>query len=593
MKFAVRCLSVPRTTFRPLHLTLNYRKLAAMSFSDYCQPERIEQYLQGVMLPPACDELEAHLANCKVCQRLIEDGAAKSSEWAECAEILSTHQDTLGHTAHEQSLIAQVKLLSIRGLEAADRQSTTMAYLRNWLAPSPELDGALGRLADYRITQVIGIGGMGIVLKATDLKLNRVVAIKSLAPFLADREKARSDFVREASLAASLRHPNVIEIYAVDTWQGVPYVVMPYLANSLQSLGKSAPMKLSACLCVAKQIADALTAAHAAGMVHRDIKPSNILLEDGIDSVVLSDFGLARLADEQGGTATGAVAGTPQFMSPEQAQGKRVDHRSDLFSLGLLLYWMATGNVPFQADNVLGLMRQIAEEPHAPASKVNSVLPKWFDRLVNCLLTKDRELRAGNSAAVADDIGRCLAYVRTPEKVKLPARVLPAKSNYIILSSVLAAVVCLAAIPVWHSLTQKQSRESEALTRSATANLEESGDAAIQEQKRDSRKGDSIQLPGEHRRMGPLDDLDLLNFEEDFQQRQNLDYWQCRFAELQTPDIPDLVVQLLTEHQGVSDPRVNALAETVFAKDPFQVVEQPSKVDMTSPFEEVAGEKHE
>ena len=93
--------------------------------------------------------------------------------------------------------------------------------------------------------------------------------------------------------------------------------------------------------------------------------------------------------------------------------------------------------------------------------------------------------------------------------------------------------------------------------------------------------------------MGPLDDLDLLNFEEDFQQRQNLDYWQCRFAELQTPDIPDLVVQLLTEHQGVSDPRVNALAETVFAKDPFQVVEQPSKVDMTSPFEEVAGEKHE
>ena len=211
--------------------------------------------------------------------------------------------------------------------------------------------GSLGRLGHYEIQEVIGRGGMGIVLRAFDEKLHRVVAIKVMAPQLATSATARRRFTREAQAAAAVTHDHIVTIHAVEEADGLPYLVMQYVAGmSLQErLERDGPLQLAEILRIGMQTAAGLAAAHAQGLVHRDIKPANILLENGIERVKITDFGLARAADDASLTQSGVVAGTPQYMSPEQARGEAVDHRTDLFSLGSVLYAMCTGRPPFRA----------------------------------------------------------------------------------------------------------------------------------------------------------------------------------------------------------------------------------------------------
>lgn len=203
----------------------------------------------------------------------------------------------------------------------------------------------LGRLGDYEILEVIGRGGMGIVLKGFQSELNRYVAVKVLAPHLALSGAARRRFDREAQATAAVVNPHVMAIHAVAASAKLPYLVMPFVAcESLQQrLNRQGPLDVKDVLRIGLQAASGLAAAHAQGLVHRDVKPANILLETNVDRVMLTDFGLARAVDDATLTRTGVIAGTPQYMSPEQANGDAVDHRSDLFSLGSVLYAMCTG----------------------------------------------------------------------------------------------------------------------------------------------------------------------------------------------------------------------------------------------------------
>ena len=185
----------------------------------------------------------------------------------------------------------------------------------------------LGRLGPYEIVGVIGRGGMGVVLKGFDRPLNRFVAIKVLAPMLATSSAARQRFAREARAAAAVVHQHVIAIHQVDEFRGLPYLVMPYLSGpSLQRrIDRDGALSVLEVLRIGRQVALGLAAAHEQGLVHRDVKPANILLESDVERVTITDFGLARAIDDVSITQPGIIAGTPQYMSPEQSRGEAVD----------------------------------------------------------------------------------------------------------------------------------------------------------------------------------------------------------------------------------------------------------------------------
>ena len=263
----------------------------------------------------------------------------------------------------------------------------------------------------------------GIVLKGFEASLNRFVAIKVLAPRLATNGSARKRFAREAQAAAAVRHDNVIAIHRVDDWHGLPFLVMPYVGGmSLQKrLDAEGPLSVEQTLRVSLQIASGLAAAHAQGLVHRDIKPANILLEQGVERVTITDFGLALAADDASLTRTGVIAGTPQYMSPEQSEAKPLDARSDLFSLGSVMYAMVTGRVPFRGEGSFEVMKRIIHEPARSIREIEPSIPDWFERIVEKLHSKSPEHRYQSANDVAQLLEACLAHVRQPATSELPS----------------------------------------------------------------------------------------------------------------------------------------------------------------------------
>ena len=280
----------------------------------------------------------------------------------------------------------------------------------------------LGRLGGYEVSGVVGSGGMGIVLKAFDRPLDRIVAIKVLAPRLASSGAARLRFARKAKAAATVLHPNVIVIHGVSNDGAMPFLVMPYLrGESLQRrLDRQGSLPTEDILRIAQQVAAGLAAAHGQGLIHRDIKPANIMLEDGVERVTLTDFGLARAVDDASMTQSGVVAGTPQYMSPEQARGDNLDARSDLFSLGSVIYAMCTGRPPFRADSSYGTLRRITDTEPRPIREVNSSIPEWLERFVQRLHAKPKEERIQTAEQVAAVLQKCLAHVQQPMALELP-----------------------------------------------------------------------------------------------------------------------------------------------------------------------------
>src|SRR5262249_12858393 len=271
------------------------------------------------------DELsafEAHIEVCASCREALETSAAGPNDWRSAREYLSSDDEIpLGSRASQSALYspyAKTSAPDANRSESSDGDALQLEAVDdvlNALGPTDD-PHMLGRLGPYEIAGVVGRGGMGVVLKALDPALNRYVAIKVLAPQLATSGAARQRFAREARAAASVVHENVVAIHAVADSGTLPYFVMPYLRGaSLQKrLDAGGPLGASEILRVSIQIAAGLSAAHAQGLVHRDIKPANILLEDGVERLKITDFGLARAADDASLTRTGVIAGTPQFM---------------------------------------------------------------------------------------------------------------------------------------------------------------------------------------------------------------------------------------------------------------------------------------
>lgn len=294
------------------------------------------------------------------------------------------------------------------------------------LAPSQEA-GSLGRLDHYEVLEIVGRGGMGVVFRAKDTKLQRVVAIKVLAPQLAANGTSRKRFVREAQAAAAVRDEHVVGIHAVSDDGLVPYLVMEFIAGVTlaECVRRSGPMEVKEILRIGMQAASGLAAAHAIGLIHRDVTPGNILLENGVQRVKLSDFGLARAKDDATLTQQGMIAGTPLYMSPEQARGERLDGRSDLFSLGSVLYTLCTGRPAFQATGTVAVLKRVCEDEPRSVRDLNPDIPEWLAALVSKLLAKDAAARFQSASELAQTLGEHLALI---QQSGLAPRVLPSVS---------------------------------------------------------------------------------------------------------------------------------------------------------------------
>ncbi len=291
-----------------------------------------------------------------------------------------------------------------------------------------DVEGMIGRLGPFDIRRVIGRGGMGVVLQGFDPWLHRDVAIKVLDPQLAGTDIARQRFCREARAAAAVSHENLVAVYQVneDEKSGLPFLVMQLIVGESleQRLRRVGKLGVAEAVKVGMQTAAGLASAHASGLIHRDIKPGNILIEEATDKAKLTDFGLARAAEDLKLTRTGFVAGTPLYMAPEQARGDDIDARADLFSLGSVLYESLAGRPPFEGRTPLAVLRRVADEAHPPLGKINPDVPAWLETLVDRLLAKDPADRIQTSQEVADTLAVMLPTVTghpvngvTPEAV--------------------------------------------------------------------------------------------------------------------------------------------------------------------------------
>jgi serine/threonine protein kinase len=288
----------------------------------------------------------------------------------------------------------------------------------SFLAPSSE-EGSLGRLDHYEVLEVLGRGSTGIVLRARDTKLLRVVALKVLAAPLAAFATARQRFVREARAAAAVRNDNIVAIHAVSDEGPTPYLVMEFIDGcNLESLiRRGGPLEVKEVLRIGIQIADGLAAAHKQGLIHRDIKPANILLENGVQRVKLTDFGLARAADDASLTQSGLIAGTPLYMAPEQAAGEAIDARADLFSLGSVLYELCTGRPAFRAANTMAVIRRVCDDTPRPIREVNPDIPESLCRVIECLQAKKAGDRPASAREVTDSLTSLLASLQGQDRV--------------------------------------------------------------------------------------------------------------------------------------------------------------------------------
>jgi hypothetical protein len=377
-----------------------------------CPPTiELERLINGRLLEGRAAALTDHVGDCPSCQERMEllaaggdklltttvrscrrdrppsDSAlwpALSAVQAEVAEVVSTAvYSRNGDTDPHSSLDLDLKFLQA--------------------ASDPDL---IGRLGNFDIKRVVGRGGMGVVLHGYDPHLQRDIAVKVLDPQLADNEVARKRFCREARAAAAVTHDNLVAVHQVDEdpVSGLPYLVMQLVVGEslevrLRRVNKLAPEEVAK---LGQQAAAGLAAAHAGGLIHRDIKPGNILLEENGDRVKLTDFGLARGVEDVRLTRTGFVAGTPLYMAPEQAHGEVVDHRSDLFSLGSVLYEATTGQHPFDGKTPLAVLRRVADETQRSLRDLDSTVPQWLSDVIDRLLAKDPAERFQSASEVAE-----------------------------------------------------------------------------------------------------------------------------------------------------------------------------------------------
>ena len=278
----------------------------------------------------------------------------------------------------------------------------------SFLQPST-MPGTLGTLGHYEILKILGQGAFGVVFLAFDEKLHRHVAIKTMNVQMAATSPPRKRFLREAWAAAAIRHPNVVQVHAVEE-QPIPYLVMEYIEGQTlqQRQREQGPLDVLQVVTIGRQIASGLAAAHALSLVHRDVKPGNIMLEGGDpQKVKITDFGLVRSVDETDMTQSGLILGTPLYMSPEQALGDTLDQRSDLFSLGSVMFDLATGHPPFRAPTTIAVLKRVVDDTPRPIQELIPETPDWLVGIIDKLMEKDRNLRFQSATEVAELLARC------------------------------------------------------------------------------------------------------------------------------------------------------------------------------------------
>jgi serine/threonine protein kinase len=293
----------------------------------------------------------------------------------------------------------------------------------------PAAPNELGTLGDYRVVRELGKGGMGVVYLAVDTRLNRLAALKAMLPQFAADPAARERFLREARAAARIVHDHVVTVFEALEHLGLPYIAMQFLKGcSLDEyLKRQGNITVPQAVAIARETALGLAAAHELGLVHRDIKPANIWLESPHGRVKILDFGLARPVEPEADselTHTGAVVGTPAYMSPEQARGLKVDARSDLFSLGAVLYRLCAGQLPFRGPNTMAVLLALGTEQEPPVQSLNPGVPPALALLIHRLLAKHPDQRPQTAEDVAESL-RLIAAQPGIDPDALPTVVAP------------------------------------------------------------------------------------------------------------------------------------------------------------------------
>jgi hypothetical protein len=432
----------------------------------------LENFLLGQVAERQAANIEEHLTRCKQCLETVhglkvEDTFIQAMRQAPALEAREPDEEVLENLIERFSRLADscaAPAVTDPGLSQAQDtpvaagtalpaaaglpvDSTQEVY--DFLLP-PEGPGELGRLGPYRVLKVLGVGGMGVVFEAEDLWLRRLVALKVMRSAMLLSGSARRRFLREAQASAGIESEHIVTILQVGEDRGVPYLAMQLLQGQTleERLKCEAKLPLADVLHIVREIAAGLAAAHERGLIHRDIKPANIWLETIPAAaaatgpryrVKILDFGLARaFGPDAHLTQSGIIVGTPAYMAPEQAQGGTIDPRTDLFSLGCVLYRLCTGRVPFQGANTLATLRALELEQPKPPHLLNPAVPLALSSLIMKLLAKRRHDRFASAQALMEALE---AMPKEPARFARPMRFLGGRV-------VLAATVALCTVGI-------------------------------------------------------------------------------------------------------------------------------------------------
>lgn len=370
-------------------------------------PNTLADYVLGKLDPVASSECEQHLTRCEPCIETINglevtdtfDGLVFGSE----EKLDDSFQSNQADVSAVDSLMRRMMSLSKDKSAFAQKSGLSVDVVRLLKPVDPEQ--GLGRIDHYIVQEVLGTGSTGVVFRAVDNKLNRTVAIKILRPSLG--AAARERFIAEARATANLNDSNIVTIFHVGEMSELAFIVMQWLPGETleQRLSRDSILDCESTRRLGQQIAAGLAAAHVKGLVHRDIKPANLWITE-TDQVKILDFGLVRMMDEDPQlTCTGMIAGTPCFMSPEQSRGGELDARSDLFSLGCVMYQCLTGKLPFMSSNALATLQSIQRDQPVAPNQLDTETPEDISDLVMMLLEKSPWRRPPSAQQVQSALG--------------------------------------------------------------------------------------------------------------------------------------------------------------------------------------------
>jgi len=419
----------------------------------------LEEYLLGQSGADEAAGIKQHLASCSECLTILQELEGETSP------ALPQPKSEPGSASHS-GLPTEPSLATVPPRRSpAEGTSLLFPFLSSAQQPDE-----IGRLGHYRVLETLGAGGMGMVFVAEDSWLRRRVALKVMKPALASESSNRERFLQEARSAAAIEHEHIVAIYQVAEENGLPYLAMPLLkGETLEDRLRREPggrLPLGDVLRIGREIASGLAAAHKRSLVHRDIKPANIFLPESGEASVgssarsgrtkLLDFGLARALDSASHlTQQGVVLGTPAYMSPEQAGGRPVDARADLFSLGSVLYRMSTGRLPFIGSDTISTLMAVATEDPPALRQLNPELPVAFSYLVMKLLAKKPEDRVSSAAEVVEALE---AIERGRSPVIAAGRKRP--SRWLMTTAVIGGIALVAGLAaVWTIVANKGTPE--------------------------------------------------------------------------------------------------------------------------------------